>query len=63
MGKKSTTKSSAVQKEVQTTLFYTDKVKVERAEALVQQGKFKTVKDAYVAIGGLLTEGHGYKEV
>lgn len=53
----------SVQKTHKVALFYADKGKVERAEVLVSQKKFKTLKDAYLSIGGLLTEGHGYKEV
>lgn len=52
-----------VQKTLEVAVFYTDKSKIERAEVLVAKGEYKTLKDAYLAIGGLLREGYGYKEV
>ena len=53
----------STQKVSEVGLFYADKVKYERAQILVSKGEYKKVKDAYVAIGGLLTEGYGYAEV
>ena len=53
----------STQKVSKAGLFYADKGKYERAEILVSKGEYKKVKDAYVAIGGLLTVGYGYAEV
>ncbi len=53
----------SVQKTMAVAVFYANKSKVERAELLVANGEYKTLKEAYLSLGGLLTEGQGYKEV
>lgn len=45
------------------TLFFASKDKWERAQKLVVDGKYKTVRDAYDALGGKYSEGTGYAEV
>ena len=54
-------KKKAKKKEVE--LFYANRDKYERALKLVELKKFKTVREAYESIGGLLREGNGYKQV
>lgn len=44
-------------------MFYANKDKYQRAVALHASKKYKSVKMAYEAIGGTLSEGTGYKEV
>ena len=53
----------AKKKTMAVAVFYANKSKVERAEVLVANGEYKTLKEAYLSLGGLLTEGQGYKEV
>jgi hypothetical protein len=54
--------AAVVVEESSQAVFYADKGKYQRAEAMVKAGKYKTVKDAYTAIGGAFSD-HGYAVV
>jgi len=49
--------------EKKTVLFYASGDKYSRAVELVAAKKYKTVKEAYLALGGAFSDNRGYKEV
>jgi hypothetical protein len=44
-------------------MFYANADKYRRAEHDVANGKYKTIKEAYEVLGGLIQKGNGYMPV